>query len=66
MGIPEEILTDQDSNFTSKVLSEFYQLLKVQAVLTSPYHPQYDGLVEHFNETLKMMLKKVVTKEGKD
>ena len=43
VGIPEEILTDQGSNFTSKLLSEFYQLLKVQAVRTSPYHPQCDG-----------------------
>ena len=66
MGIPEEILTDQGSNFTSKLLSEFYRLLKVQAVRTSPYHPQCDGLVERFNQTLKMMLRKVVTKEGKD
>ena len=66
VGIPEEILTDQGSNFTSKLLSEFYRLLKVQAVRTSPYHPQCDGLVERFNLTLKMMLRKVVTKEGKD
>ena len=62
VGIPEEILTDQGSNFTSKLLSEFYRLLKVQAVRTSPYHPQCDGLVERFNQTLKMMLRKVVTK----
>ena len=42
VSIPEEILTDQDSNITSKLLSEFYQLLRVQAVHTScsPYHPQ--------------------------
>ena len=39
VGIPQEILTDQGSNFTSKLLSEFYRLLKVQAVRTSPYHP---------------------------
>ena len=40
VSIPEEILTDQDSNITSKLLSELYQLLRVQAVRTSPYHPQ--------------------------
>ena len=66
MGIPEEVLTDQGSNFTSKLLSELYRLLKIQAVRTSPYHPQCDGLVERFNQTLKMMLRKFVTKEGKD
>ena len=66
VGIPEEILTDQGTNFTSKLLQELYRLLKIQAVRTSPYHPQCDGLVECFNQTLKMMLRKVVTKEGKD
>ena len=66
MGIPNEILTDQGSNFTSKLLAELYRLLKIQGVRTSPYHPQSDGLVERFNQTLKMMLRKVITKEGKD
>ena len=66
MGIPQEILTDQGSNFTSKLLSEFCRLLKVHAVHTSPYHPQCDGLVERFKQTLNMMLRKVVTKEVKD
>ena len=66
LGIPQGILTDQGSNFTSKLLSELHQLLQVQAVCTSPYHPPCDGLVEHFNQTLKMMLRTVVTKAGKD
>ena len=48
VGIPSEILTDQGSNFTSKLLSELYRLLKIQGVRTSPYHPQSDGLVERF------------------
>ena len=39
VGIPEEVLTDQGSNFTSKLLSELYRLLKIQAVRTSPNHP---------------------------
>ena len=66
VGIPSEILTDQGGNFTSKLLSELYRLLKIQGIRTSSYHPQSDGLVERFNQTLKMMLQKVVTKEGKD
>ena len=63
--LPEEILTDHSVNFASKLLQDLYQLLNIQAVHTSPYHAQCDGLLEHFNQTLKMMLRKVVMKEVK-
>ena len=66
VGVPQEILTDQRSNFTSQLLAELYQLLHVHPIRTSPYHPQTDGLVEHFNQTLKAMLRKTATSEGKD
>ena len=63
VGIPEEMLTDQGSNFTSQLLSEIYQLLHVHPIRTSPYHPQTDGLVERFNKTLKAMLRKVAAED---
>ena len=66
VGIPSEILTDQGPNFMSKLLAEVYRLLSVKAIRTSPYHPQTDGLVERFNHTLKTMLRKAATDEGKD
>ena len=66
VGIPEEILTDQGSNFTSKLLAEVYRLLHIKPIRTSPYHPQTDGLVERFNQTLKAMLRKTAKEEGKD
>ena len=66
VGIPEEILTDQGSNFTSQLLTELYKMLHVHPIRTSPYHPQTDGLVERFNQTLKAMLRKAAVEEGKD
>ena len=66
VGIPEEVLTDQGTNFTSQLLSELYKMLHVHPIRTSPYHPQTDGLVERFNQTLKSMLRKAATTEGKD
>ena len=66
VGIPEEILTDQGSNFTSQLLAELYKMLHVHPIRTSPYHPQTDGLVERFNKTLKSMLRKAAVSEGKD
>ena len=57
--------TYQDSNFTSKLLSEIYRLLHIHSLRTSPYHPQTDGLVERINGTLKAMLRKVVVEDVK-
>ena len=66
VGIPQEILTDQGSNFTSQLLKEIYRLLHVQPIRTSPYHPQTDGVVKRFNQTLKSMLRKYAQEAGKD
>eukprot|EP00731_Ephydatia_muelleri_P021055 Em0013g782a len=66
VGIPGEILTDQGSNFTSQLLTEMYRLLHIRPIRTTPYHPQTDGLVERFNQTLKSMLRKFATQKEKD
>ena len=65
VGIAREILTDQGSNFVSQLMTEVYRLLQVHPIKTSPYHPQTDGLVERFNQTLKAMLRKTAA-EAKD
>lgn len=66
VGIPREILTDQGTNFTSQLLAKVYRLLHVKGLHSSPCHPQPDGLVERFNQTLKEMLRKTASEEGKD
>ena len=64
--VPQEILTDQGSNFTSQLLAELYRLLHVHPIRTSLYHPKTDGLVERFNQTLKSMLRRIAAGDGKD
>ena len=64
VGIPREILTEQGSNFSSQLLYRLLHIRPIHTLYTSPYHPQTDGLVERFNQTLKSMLRKVVTEEG--
>ncbi|XP_067393195.1 SCAN domain-containing protein 3-like, partial [Emydura macquarii macquarii] len=66
VGLPKEILTDQGTPFMSKLMKDLCTLLRVRALRTSVYHPQTDGLVERFNRTLKAMIKKVVSRDGKD
>ena len=66
VGIPDDILTDQGTNFMSALLQEIYRLLHIKWIRTTPYHPQTDGLVERFNGTLKAMLKKLTSRNQKD
>ncbi len=66
VGIPQEVLTDQGTAFLSKTLKQVYSLLGIKGIRTTPYHPQTDGLVERYNQTLKSMLRKFVAANGKD
>lgn len=66
VGIPSEIITDQGTNFNSRFMKQVYSLLGIRPIRTTPYHPQTDGLVERFNQTLKAMLRKFVCDSGAD
>jgi transposase InsO family protein len=57
IGVPDEILTDQGTQFVSQVMEEVNRLLSIRHLTTTPYHPQCNGLVERFNGTLKQALK---------
>ena len=45
VGVPREILTDQGSNFTSRLLEELYRLLHVRPIRTSPCISPSNGWV---------------------
>ena len=60
VGIPDEIVSEQGSNFISKLMAQLYEQLGITKIKTSIYHPQANGLVERLNGTLKAMLKTFV------
>ncbi|XP_053473735.1 uncharacterized protein LOC128603132 [Ictalurus furcatus] len=66
VGITKDVLTDQGTPFVSKLMADLCRLLQVKHLKTSVYHPQTDGLVERFNQTLKRMLRRVVDEEGRN
>ena len=66
LGIPEEMLTDMGSQFTSEMMAEVSRLLSLRQLTTTPYHSICNGLVEKFNGTLKQMLKRMCCERPKD
>lgn len=51
-GAPATLLSDRGTNFLGEIMSEIYKLMNVKKVNTTAYHPQCNGLVERFNQTL--------------
>ena len=56
-GVRSIITTDRGVQFTSQILQVLCNTLRIKYVVTTAYHPQSNGLVEHFNRQLKNALK---------
>lgn len=65
-GAPSRILSDKGSQFTSQLLKDLTTFLQTKKIFTTPYHPQTDGLVEKFNQTLATMLSAFVSRTEKN
>ena len=57
-GLPETIVTDNGSQFTSGQFQEFCQQNSINHVCSPPYHPQYNGQAERFVDTFKRAMLK--------
>ena len=55
-GVPQELHSDQGSNFESEVFGEMCRILGVTKTRTTAYNPKSDGMVERFNITLVNMV----------
>ena len=55
-GVPQELHSDQGSNFESEVFGEMCRILGVTKTRTTAYNPKSDGMVERFNKTLVNMV----------
>ena len=52
MGLPAVITTDQGREFHNKVNAHLMDVFGVKHRMTTPYHPQANGLDERYNQTL--------------
>ncbi len=57
VGLPKFIQTDQGSNFMSKVFKQVMKQLGVNQLTSSAYHPESQGALERFHQTLKNMIR---------
>jgi transposase InsO family protein len=55
-GLPNDIISDRGSQFTSKFWQSVFKILKIKIKLSSAYHPQTDGQTERINQILEEYL----------
>ena len=63
-GVPEVLLSDRGTNLLSCLMQDVCKLLGMKKLNTTAHHPQCNGMIERFNQTLKTMLRKHVSKFG--
>ena len=65
-GCPGKILSDRGTHFNNQLLTKLTQKFQIQHLMSTPYHPQTNGLVERFNRTLIEGLSKIVMQHVED
>ena len=65
-GLPKSIQSDQGSNFMSGVFQQVMHELGIQQFKSSAYHPESQGALERFHQTLKTMIRSYCHENEKD
>lgn len=55
-GLPKVVQTDQGTNFMSQLFKQVLSQLDIKHEVSSPYHPESQGALEQFHQTLKSIL----------
>lgn len=65
-GLPKEIQTDQGSNFTSKKFKQMLVEMGVSHRMSTAYHPESQGALERYHQTLKAMIRAYCVETGRE
>ena len=63
-GFPLRITTDNGPQFKGAFFKKWVKQLGIKHVVSSPYHPQGNGVVERLHRTLNSMISKLTEKKG--
>jgi hypothetical protein len=61
LGLPEVIVSDNATTFTSEEFTEFLKQNGIRHVRSAPYHPASNGLVERAVQTFKDSIKRLTS-----
>ena len=65
-GIPESIVSDQDTKFTSIFWKELHRLMGSKLLMSTMFHLQMDGATEWANRSIAQILLTIVSNDQKD
>ena len=65
-GIPQKITTDNGTQFCSKQMEEFFEMLHIQHIRSTPWHAQSNGIIEVYHYSLKKSLKRLCVERVRD
>ena len=63
-GIPQNILSDQGTNFESAIFQQLCKDLKIRKMRTTAYRPQTNGLIERKHREIKKFLRAIALENG--
>ena len=66
VGLPKSIQSDQGSNFMSGIFQQVMYKLGIKQYKSSAYHPESQGALERFHQTLKNMIRSYCFDTEKD
>jgi hypothetical protein len=65
-GVPDSIMSDRDSKFTSIFWHELQWLIGTKLLMSTMFHLQTDGVTKQANQSISQILRSIIHNNQKD